>query len=255
MRPSLVLLSCLLLPSLAQAESVTAETTLPLLEHVGVKLLCEQSSPLLLRGQPDVLQSKLAVLFDSQTMCQELAEQVATALTVEQTQQAQELLQGEITQQFSAAERAVGEQPEKLGAYRERLREQAPRGERVGLIKRLDDAAHTTELASMLRYELGKTQALIALLRQGQNLDEAELTARTQTQHDAIRQSSADAVSTFMLFAYRQIPSEQLEAYVNVYEAPSIKQLLKSGVDTIPLLFADRRDQLRKDINQISAVQ
>ena len=147
---------------------------------------------------------------------------------------------------FTAAERAVGEQPEGLAEYRQRLQEQPPRGARLDLVKRLDAAARTTELASLLRYEVGKTQALLALRARGENLSEAELQAQTQTQANAIRQSSEQAVETFMFYAYRQMPSDQLAEYAALYEHPSVSQLLAISLEVVPQLFAERREQLRK---------
>lgn len=151
-----------------------------------------------------------------------------------------------MAQRFTAAERAVGEQPEGLAEYRQRLQEQPPRGARLELVKRLDAAARTTELASLLRYEVGKTQALLALRARGENLSEAELQAQTQTQANAIRQSSELAVESFMFYAYRQMPSDQLAEYAALYEHPSVSQLLAISLEVVPQLFSERREQLRQ---------
>jgi hypothetical protein len=137
-----------------------------------------------------------------------------------------------------------------LAEYRQRLQEQPPRGARLELVKRLDAAARTTELASLLRYEVGKTQALLALRARGENLSEVELQAQTQTQANAIRQSSELAVESFMFYAYRQMPSDQLAEYAALYEHPSVSQLLAISLEVVPQLFAERREHLRQEVVQ-----
>jgi hypothetical protein len=243
----LFLLPLLLLSATTvRAEPASAKALLPLFELAGIHLLCEQSAPLLQRGQAEAEQQRLAQLFAGEAFCLELATRVATRFDAVQGEQARERLDSALAQRFTAAERAVGEQPEGLAEYRQRLQEQPPRGSRLELVKRLDAAAHTTELASLLRYEVGKTQALLALRARGENLGEAELQAQTQAQADAIRQSSEQAVETFMFYAYRQMPSDQLAEYAALYEHPSVSQLLSTSLDLLPQLFAERREQLRK---------
>ncbi|MBH3341127.1 hypothetical protein I5L51_18600 [Pseudomonas mendocina] len=245
----LFLLPLLLLAAVtARAEPATAKTLLPLFELAGIHLLCEQSAPLLQRGQGDAEQKRLARLFASEAFCLDLAKRVGSRFDATQAEQANERLDSPLAQRFTIAERAVGEQPEGLAEYRQRLQAQPPRGARLELIKRLDAAARTTELASLLRYEVGKTQALLALRARGENLAEAELQAQTQKQADAIRQSSEQAVETFMFYAYRQMPSDQLAEYAALYEHASVSQLLAISLEVVPQLFAERREQLRKRV-------
>lgn len=242
-----LLLPCLLLSTcLARAEPASAPAMVRVFELAGIQLLCEQASPMLLHGQDAAQHALLQNLFDPQTLCLQLAERLATRFDDAQLEQAQVLLGGELAQRFSQAERQVGEQPEALAAYRERLQQHPVRGARLALIQRLDQAAHTTELASLLRYEVGKTQALLALLARGEDLDEQTLQERTQTQVEAIRQSSAQAVESFMLFAYRQMPSDQLAAYAALYEQPGVQSLLAASLQTMPELFGERRESLRR---------
>lgn len=235
----------LLAASTARAEPASAKALLPLFELAGIHLLCEQSAPMLQRGQGDAEQKRLAQLFAAEAFCLDLARRVATRFDAQQSEQARERLDSPLAQRFTAAERAVGEHPEGLEVYRQRLQEQPPRGARLELIKRLDAAARTTELASLLRYEVGKTQALLALRARDENLDEVELQAQTQQQANAIRQSSEQAVETFMFYAYRQMPSDQLAEYAALYEDASVSQLLSVSLDVLPQLFAERREQLR----------
>ncbi|MGP9826684.1 hypothetical protein ACT048_19625 [Ectopseudomonas khazarica] len=243
----LFLLPLLLLAATAvRAEPSSSKTLLPLFELAGIHLLCEQSLPLLQRGQGESEQKHLAQLFAGEAFCLDLAERVGQRFDEDQAEQARARLDGPLAQRFTAAERAVGEQPEVLGEYRQRLQQRPPRGARVELIRRLDAAARTTELASLLRYEVGKTQALLALRARGENLDETELQRQTQTQADAIRQSSQQAVESFMLYAYRQMPSDQLAEYASLYEQASVSQLLAVSLEVVPQLFAERREQLRK---------
>ena len=67
-----------------------------------------------------------------------------------------------------------------------------------------------------------------------------------QQQAEAIRQSSEQAVETFMFYAYRQMPSDQLAEYAALYEHASVSQLLAISLEVVPQLFAERREQLRK---------
>lgn len=243
----LFLLPLLLLAAITvRAEPASAKTLLPLFELAGIHLLCEQTVPMLQRGQGEAEQKRLAQLFAGETFCLDLARRVGKRFDDMQGEQVRERLDSPLAQRFTAAERAVGEQPEGLAEYRQRLQEQPPRGVRLELIKRLDAAARTTELASLLRYEVGKTQALLALRARGENLSEAELQAQTQKQAEAIRQSSEQAVESFMFYAYRQMPSDQLADYAALYEHPSVSQLLAISLEVVPQLFAERRQQLRK---------
>jgi hypothetical protein len=53
-------------------------------------------------------------------------------------------------------------------------------------------------------------------------------------------------VETFMFYAYRQMPSDQLAEYAALYEHASVSQLLAISLEEVPQLFAERREQLRK---------
>ncbi|MGQ7960355.1 hypothetical protein ACUTAF_22020 [Pseudomonas sp. SP16.1] len=245
MRP--LLLSLLLLAAAAaRAEAVAPPALLPLFELAGIHLLCEQSAPLVQRGQAPAERERLGQLFAGEALCLDLAKRISVRFDATRLAQARQRLDSPLARRFSAAERAVGEQPQGLAEYRRRLVQQPPRGVRLQLVRRLDAAARTTALASLLRYEVGKTQALLALLARGENLDEAELQAQTRRQAESIRQSSAQAVESFMLYAYRQMPSDQLAEYAALYEHPDISRLLSASLETLPQLFGERRELLRR---------
>jgi hypothetical protein len=93
---------------------------------------------------------------------------------------------------------------------------------------------------------VGKTQALLALMARGESLDEQALSRQTANQAAALHTSSAEAVASFMLYAYRQMPSAQLAEYAALYEQPMLKLLLERCVQVLPQLFAERREMLRK---------
>ncbi|MNG25082.1 hypothetical protein D3C84_1098860 [compost metagenome] len=97
----------------------------------------------------------------------------------------------------------------------------------------------------MLRYEVGKTQALLALRARGESLDEQALGEQTAAKVAPIRASSASGVESFMLFAYRQSPSAQLADYVALYEQPAVHAVLQASARQLPKVFATRRAQLR----------
>ena len=243
----LLLIVLLFSSSLAHAAPPKAEAFVPVFELAGLRLLCEQSAPLVQRGLNDQQQAKLAKVFAAEALCLDLAKQLAGRMDQAQLQQALSLLESPLAQGFTAAERAVGESgAEGLAAYRKQLTERPPREERLQLVRRLDAAAHTTALATLLRYEVGKTQAFLALQARGESIDEKALNAQTKAQEDALRTSSAEAVESFMLYAYRQMPSEKLAEYAALYEQPAVAQLLDGSVQVLPQLFAARRAQLKK---------
>lgn len=243
----LLLIALLFSSSLAHAAPPKAEAFAPVFELAGIRLLCEQSAPLVQRGLNDQQQAKLAKVFAAEALCLDLAKQLVGRLDQTQLQQALSLLESPLAQSFTAAERAVGESgAEGLAAYRKQLTERPPREERLQLVRRLDAAAHTTALATLLRYEVGKTQALLALQDRGESIDEKALSTQTQAQEDALRASSSEAVESFMLYAYRQMPSEKLAEYAALYEQPAVVQVLDGSVQVLPQLFAARRAQLKK---------
>lgn len=245
-----LLLPLLLASGVLRAEPAAPQQLLPVFELAGIHLLCEQAAPLLLRDPQAQQQASLAALFASESLCLDLARRVAVSLEAGQLEQARERLESPLARHFTAIERAVGEQPEALAEYRQRLAQQPPRGARLELVQRLDAAAHTTDLASLLRYEVGKTQALLALKARGDDLAEGELQDQTRSQAQAIRQSSAQAVRDFMLYAYRQTPSGQLADYVALYEHPAVHRLLAASVAAVPQLFAERRQHIRDNDGQ-----
>lgn len=239
--------SLLFVSGLAQAAPPTVESFAPVFELAGIRLLCEQSAPLLQRGLEQAQQKRLEQVFAADALCLDLAKRLAKKIDQAQLEQVRTLLESPLAQRFTEAERAVGaDAGVELAAYREQLAERAPRQERLDLVRRLDAAAHTTVLATLLRYEAGKTQALLALRARGENIDEASLSSQTKAQEEALRASSAAAVESFMLYAYRRMPSEQLSDYAALYEQPAVALLLDSSVASFAELFAARRELLRK---------
>lgn len=242
----LIVLSLLCFASLSLAAPPKTETFAAVFELSGIRLLCEQSAPLLQRGLDAKQHAALSEAFAADALCADLAKRLAGKFDQGQLERARQLLDSPLAQRFSAAERAIGEgSAEGLAEYRVQLVERPPRQDRLDLVKRLDSAAHTTELAALLRYEVGKTQALVALRARGENIDEQALSSQTRAQEEALRASSAKAVESFMLYAYRQIPSDQLAEYAAIYEQPVVALLLKSSVEALPQLFAERRAALR----------
>lgn len=243
MRLLLALALALLLPLAGPVRA--ADATLDrVLELAGVKLLCEQTAPLLQRGMSAEQQKVLGQAFAAAPLCADLAKRVSPALKPEQLQEALKLLESPLAQHFTAAERAVGRDGG-LAAYREQLQERPPLGRRVELVRRLDQAAHTTELATLLRYEVGKTQALLALRARGGDLDEQALGEQTAAQLAPLRASSTQGVEAFMLYAYRQTPSDRLEEYAALYEQAPLRAVLEASVKALPAVFAARRAQLK----------
>jgi len=235
----------LLFSAVSRAETLSPDAFAKAFELAGIRLLCEQSAPLLGRGLPAVQQAQLNQVFAADQLCGTLARQLAGQFTAMQLQQVESLLESPLAKQFTAAERAVGDDEAGLASYREQLASRPPRAERLALVQRLDRAAQTTAMAALLRYEVGKTQALLALKARGESIDEATLASKTTAQAEALRQSSAQGVEAFMLFAYRLTPSEQLSEYAALYEQAPLNQLLKASVQALPAVFAERRAALK----------
>lgn len=245
---ALSLFALLLLPlSSLQAAPATPDQLTEVFDLAGIRLLCEQSAPLIQRGLGEAQQQAVATAFDADTLCDDLAREVAGTLDAGELPQIQALLSSPVAARFTAAERAVGEAEgaEGLAGYREQLKSKPPREERLALVRRLDAAAHTSELATLLRYETGKTQALIGLRARGGQLSEAELAKQTAKQLEALRSSSEQAVESFMLYAYRQMPSADLREYADLYEQDPVQHLLGACVELLPKVFAARRATLK----------
>jgi hypothetical protein len=231
---------------LSVAEPASPASLQPVFELAGINLLCQQTEPLLKRGLSAAQQARLGQHFSAATLCQDLAQRVASQLDEQQVQQAQAMLEDERALRFMTLERAVGEEaPDALSAYRKQLAERPPRGERLALVQQLDQASHTTDLAYLLRYEVGKTQALLVLKGRGQSLSEAELSRQTASQGQALRLSSAEGVASFMLYAYRHVPSAELEAYRQMYQQEPLASVLRLSVAALESTFAARRAQLK----------
>jgi hypothetical protein len=219
-----------------------------LFELAGINVLCEQSAPLAQKGLSPALQAQVAKAFAAQGLCDDLVQRLSSKLSAQQFSEALALLQTPLAQSFTAAERAVGESEDGsqgLAAYRQQLKERPPRADRLQLVQRLDAASHTTDLATLLRYEAGKTQAWLSLQERGESIDEQALSAQTSRQAAELRSSSAQAVESFMLYAYRQMPSAQLTEYAELYEQPAVTLLMSSSLEVMPQLFAERRAKLK----------
>lgn len=242
-----LVLSLVLLTATAHAEPSKPAAFEHVFDLAGIRLICEQSGPLVQRGLADAQQKKVEKAFSADAICTDLAKRLALKVTAKQVEQATLALDSPLAQRFTVAERAVGEGDGGTGlaTYREQLSSKPPRADRVALVQRLDMAAHTTDLATLLRYEVGKTQALLALRAKGQNISEAKLGSETAKQVEPLRVSSAQAVQSFMLYAYRQMPSGELADYAALYEQEPVSQLLAAVVKELPAVFAARRAALK----------
>ena len=240
-----LLLAALLLTSLLQAaEPPTSQALQRAFDLAGLRLLCEQSGPLLMQGL-QTEDEQLQRLFNADLMCAQLAGRVASSVDAQQVQQAISLLESPLAKRFVDAELAVGTEGDAgLKAYREQLSSRPPLPARLELVRRLDAAAYSTELSALLRYEIGTTQAWMALKARGANPDEQALSELTAAQLDLLRQSSGRSIESFMLYAYRQIPSEELQAYAELYEQVPLKNLLAASAEALPHVFASRRATL-----------
>lgn len=241
----LLTLLCLAIAPLTQAAPAKVEDFAAVFELSGVRLLCDQTLPLMQRGLDDTQRAQVDKLFAGDPLCGDLAKKLAPQMDQAQLEQARQLLSSPLAERFTLAERAVAsEGAEELGDYRKQLAERPPRASRLELVQRLDRAARTTQMATLLRYESGKTQALMALKARGESLDEQGLTAKTIEHQQALQDSSQKAVESYMLFAYRRIPSDRLSEYAALYEQAPVKQLLDLSLQALPQLFAERRAQL-----------
>lgn len=242
----LLALAPLLFVGVCLAQTPTPAAVQQLFPMTGVQVLCDQTEPLLRRGLPDELSAKLGQRFSRDGLCSDMAQRIANGLTEEQLGQIETLFQSPLVHQLQTAETAVGQaDAEAFAQYRQQLEERPPRGARLELIKRLDAVAHTSDLAHLLRYEIGKTQAWLAVHGRGDSVTEVQLHEGTQKESQAIRDSTEQGVTAFMLYAYRQIPSDQLQAYIDVYEQPGVAALYDQVLAALPPLFAERRAQLR----------
>jgi len=240
------LLALLLLPLFVCAEPARPGDLPRAFQLAGLRLLCEQSAPLIQHGLDEAQRQKVAQAFAADALCDELARQVAGQLEVAEVREVERLLDSPLAQRFTAAERAVGEagDTEGLAAYREKLKSAPPRADRLALVQRLDQAAQTSALAARLRQEVDKTRLLLALRARGQPASERRLEELSARQLEALRSSSRAAVESFMFFAYRRIPSAELSEYAALYEQAPVRKLLEASVEALPGVFAARREAL-----------
>ncbi|MCJ8168187.1 hypothetical protein [Atopomonas sediminilitoris] len=235
-----------LMPTVAQADVSRS------FELAGVNLLCQQAAPLMVRGLPQNLseqyQSVLQANFAADELCASLERDVALTLSDEDLAKVNVLLDNPIALIMTEQERlATGPGPEGslgLATYGAKVAKEPPRGPRVELVKRLDRAAQTSALTSRLRYEVGKTQALLNVLSQEAVLSEDELSRQTAEHGRKLDELSREQVTVFLLYAYRKIPSETLQAYVELYEQPPVKALMLTVRESLSHVFAERRARL-----------
>lgn len=229
-----------------QAQELDSQLMQSVLQLSGVGLLCEQAQPLLEQGLPEAARESLGKAFSAQVFCQRLGDKLQMRLSSAQLRQAQRELQASWVQRFTVLEQQVGQESEGLKSYRAQVAERPVRGERVELLKQLDKAAQTSELAYVMRYEIGKTQLQLALQQQSKLADEQQLIEHTQDLQAKLRQASEQGVQSFMLYAYRRVPSSELQPYVQLHQAGATGVVLKAVVDTLPGLFAEQRADLRR---------
>ncbi len=240
------LLPLLCLTGLVQAADAPGPNVQRALQLVGVGLLCEQTAPLLAKDLDSAALPELTKLFAAKALCEQFAVQVQAAVPAETIDQAVVLLQSPMAQHFTELERAVGKETNGgFGAYSKQLTEKPARGARLELMQRLDTAAHASLLAALVRYEVGKTQAWITLKDAGQQLDEQTLSEQTQAQAAQLQKNVSAVVTDYMLYAYRQTPSDQVLAYTELYEQAPLQALLNASQAAIIKVFAERRAQLK----------
>ena len=231
------LLPLLCLTGLVQASESPQPNVQQALQLVGIGLMCEQAAPLLAQDLKSTHLPALSKSFAAEPLCAQIADQVQADLPAETITQAAVLLNSPMAQHFTQLERAVGAETNGgFAAYRQKLAEKPPIGSRLELVHRLDVAAHASQLAVLLRYEVGKTQAWVSILDAGQKPDEKTLSEQTQAQAKQLNEGITKVVEVYMLYAYRQTPSDQLLATPNCMSSrrsrrclrPAKRPLLKS---------------------------
>ena len=105
--------------SLAHAAPPKAEAFAPLFELAGIRLICEQSAPLVQRGLGEQQQAQLARLFAADALCLDLAKRMATSFDQARLQQALRALE---QVEMPAARQRLDEYPHQLsGGMRQRV--------------------------------------------------------------------------------------------------------------------------------------
>ena len=78
----------------------------------------------------------------------------------------------------------------------------------------------------------------------GESIDEQQLASATVEQQQRLQQASQQAVQGFMLYAYRRMPSVQLQSYLDLYRQPPLQALLQASQEELLQLFRERRSEL-----------
>ncbi|RRJ82518.1 hypothetical protein [Aestuariirhabdus litorea] len=131
---------------------------------------------------------------------------------------------------------------QRLNEYREKVKLNPPRGVRVELVQRLDKASRTSDISVLLRTELMRSiQQAADLLTQRPAGSREEEGARDQQLHEQLEARTRQQVESFFLYAYRQVPTRQLEQYVQLYEAEPTQWFVEQCIAAIKAFFKTQR--------------
>ncbi|WP_426415601.1 hypothetical protein [Aestuariirhabdus sp. LZHN29] len=258
MRNILLLLSGLLLWTNGYAETVSHELAEQSLQKSGIELFLKQT-PIML---DHLLRAQNARTEEEQVLLRQASERLQQQITFEQLHQrlVNRLLQSghsDYLKQMNAAldsplAKAMNEREKQAGSadgrqrleeYREKVQLNPPRGTRVELVKRLDNASRTSQISVMLREQLTLSirhaAEVLTQRPDGENPGAKEL---DQQVHEQLVKASRQQVESFFLYSYRQVPTAQLEQYVLLYEADATRWFMDQCLDAMREFFTNQRN-------------
>ena len=239
-----LLLLWLVLPPFCYAQT--------LWEQAGLRPLCAEVKPLLAHGlaEPQALVEQFP-----DDLCKAFSVRLAHKLPATVLNEAFRLLQRPELTRLGQAELQASLASENLAHYRKMLQQKPVKAERLALIRRLNQASYSAQLAYQLRYEVGQTQVFWLLLNQHQAPTDKALEAMTHAPSIALKKVSDEGVESFMLYAYRMIESEQLTQAIAVYQSDEVAALLAAANDVISEYFSERRVALNAAAPQSHVAQ
>lgn len=120
----------------------------------------------------------------------------------------------------------------KFASYDTRRLRSPPTEARFALVKRLDKAQRTSEIAALMQTQLHQLVNILAARSSGKQWqDNGSDWVEQQQQHR--QRYMSDIVVRLHLFSYRFMKDKELQAYVDLMESDSVQQVLDTAIEGI----------------------
>ncbi|MCL6414315.1 hypothetical protein MIB92_01510 [Aestuariirhabdus sp. Z084] len=264
-RKTYLLLACLLFSLSSWAETVTPDLANRSLELSGMELFLKQVPVMmdhLLRAQNATTTAEQELLgkaserlkqqINYESLNKQLVEHLLASGRSDYLQQMNSALNSPLAKAMNEKEKQVSSADgrQRLAEYREKVKLNPPRGVRVELLRRLDAASRTSEISVLLREELNTSivHASKVLTGVSTGAEDSAVNLNTPAQKKMLA-TSGQQVHSFFLYAYRQVPTPQLEKYVQLYEADATRWFVDQCVTAVKDFFSKQRQTFTEGLN------